>query len=222
MQIMPGQQDRAEHLVGAEEVVEVGAAVLGAGWAGARGVDGGFVFLVAGVADVQGAVAGEGLAGALGDGNLQGNIQGMTTGGGLDLFGLGASSISHLSGIGFLQNTHDIDDYVANLEDGVSPVRRGKRLTNDDAIRQALLSQLYCTGEIHPRSLKDELGIDFGEYFARELGIMRELREDGLVEVDDDNTVRATVPLGRVLIRNIAGVFDAYRSEEHTSELQSH
>ena len=50
------------------------------------------------------AKASEMLGQAIEDGTIQRNFQGMTTGGGLDLIGAGASSISHLSGLGFLQN----------------------------------------------------------------------------------------------------------------------
>ncbi len=164
----------------------------------------------------------EGLARAVEDGTVQRNFQGMTTGGGLDLIGAGASSISHLADIGFLQNVRETDEYVERINSsdaGVGryssglPVVRGKRLTEDDRIRQALISDLYCTGCIQPQRIEGRFGIDFAGYFARELKIMAELERDGLVALDcarEGGAIRATMPLGRVLLRTVAAVFDAY------------
>ena len=150
------------------------------------------------------------LAQARRDGTLQRNFQGMTTGGGLDLIGLGASSISHLLDVGFLQNARDVDAYTAGVGRGDSPINRGKRLTEDDRIRQALINQLYCEAEIDPRLIERRFDLKFGEYFARELEILKELEGDGLVTRGGDGVIRVTYPLGRVLLRNVAAVFDAY------------
>ena len=154
--------------------------------------------------------ADEPLAVALREGTLQRNFQGMTTGGGLDLIGIGASSISHLTGIGYLQNVHTLQDYMARISDGQSPIFRGKRFTRDDLIRQTLLSQLYCQTEIKPAELERRFEIVFADYFARELGIMRELEREGLVNITGDSGIALTMPLGRVLMRTVAAVFDAY------------
>ena len=148
------------------------------------------------------------------NGTLQRNFQGMTTGGGLDLIGVGGSSISHLADVGFLQNTRETDEYIDAVNNGLSPVCRGKRLTDDDLVRQALLNQLYCDGSIKPSLLEERFDITYCDYFQRELDIMNELEADGLVTLGGDGGVTATRPLGRVLIRNIAGVFDAYLDPE--------
>ena len=150
------------------------------------------------------------LADAARDGTLQRNFQGMTTGGGLDLIGAGASSISHLLDIAFLQNTREIDPYVAAVEQGTTPVHRGKPLSFDDRVRQGVMNQLYCAAEINPAALEGHFGIVFADYFARELEILRELEEDGLVALSPEGGIRVTYPLGRVLLRNVAAVFDAY------------
>ncbi len=143
-------------------------------------------------------------------GTLQRNFQGMTTGGGLDLLGCGATSISHLTRLGFLQNVHDVDEYIACVNGGRSAVRRGKRLTFDDCVRQAVIAQLYCTAEIRPADIEREFDVVFADYFAREVEIMHGLQGDGLVEAHPDGRIEVTLPLGRVLIRNVAGLFDAY------------
>ena len=39
---------------------------------------------------------------------------------------------------------------------------------------------------------------------------MNELERDGLVTLEPDGVIQVTQPLGRVLMRNVAAVFDAY------------
>src|SRR3546814_10748087 len=64
MQIVTAQQDRTKHLLGLEKMMQVGAAVVGAGRTGAVGVERTRVVAVAGVEQVEHGAAGEGLAGA--------------------------------------------------------------------------------------------------------------------------------------------------------------
>lgn len=156
----------------------------------------------------------EGLSRALEDGTLQRNFQGMTTGGGLDLLGVGASAISQLQGVGYLQNIKETDAYIDAIKADCAPTVRGKRFTPDDLVRQYLIDEFYCTGEIHPRQVASRFDVDFEAYFARELTLVDELEADGLVLTEADGTIRATSPLGRVLMRNIAAVFDAYLHPE--------
>jgi len=156
----------------------------------------------------------ESLARSIADKTVQRNFQGMTTGGDLSLFGVGCSSISQVREIGFLQNDKNVDGYVATLESGRSPIDRGKWFTRDDNIRQAVLGSLYCLAELHPTAIEAQFGIDFAEYFEREIGVMHELARDGLVTIGPDNSIKVTKPLGRVLLRNIAAVFDAYLDQE--------
>ena len=100
------------------------------------------------------------------------------------------------------------------LEHGRSPITRGKWFTPDDLIRQSVLSQLYCMAEVRPATIGKRFGIDFAAYFSEELAVLRTLEREGLVETNDEGAVCATKPLGRVLIRNIAAVFDAYLDKE--------
>ncbi|HVP11101.1 MAG TPA: oxygen-independent coproporphyrinogen III oxidase [Phycisphaerae bacterium] len=152
----------------------------------------------------------ERLAVALREGTLQRNFQGMTTGGGLDLIGAGPSAIGQLTEIGFLQNRRDVNDYIDIVQRGESPVYRGKRFTHDDNVRQAVIAQIYCRAEICPAEIEAQTGVVFEDYFAREVVILDELARDGLVEAHSDGSYRLTDPLGRVLMRTVGAVFDAY------------
>lgn len=152
----------------------------------------------------------EGLSRALQNGNITRNFQGMTTGRDFDLIGLGGSSISHIKDIGYLQNVREPDQYVDRINDGVSPIVRGVMFSEDDVIRQSLLNDLYCRAEIDPARLEKQFDIEFATYFARELETLQSLEADGLVTIDAKNRIRVVFPLGRVLMRNVAAVFDAY------------
>ena len=77
-----------------------------------------------------------------------------------------------------------------------------------------MLNQLYCLGEIRPSDIETRFGIVFPDYFAREIAIMDELQDDGLVTLEDNGVIRATPNLARVLLRNVSAVFDAYLTVE--------
>lgn len=152
----------------------------------------------------------ESLVQSVKDGTVQRNFQGMTTGGGLRLLGAGVSSITHLLDVGFLQNIKDTDAYIETMERDGAVIERGKRFTCDDRVRQMVINQLYCMATIRPALVESTFDIRFTEYFARELEVMKDLEKDGLVTLDPDGTVHVTRPLGRVLVRNVAAVFDGY------------
>jgi oxygen-independent coproporphyrinogen-3 oxidase len=153
----------------------------------------------------------EGLARAKREGTLTRNFQGMTTGAPLDLVGVGCSSISVFPGRAFLQNEHVHDAYAESIEAGREPARRGLVLSADDAERQALLTRLYGDARIDARQHEAAFpGRPFRERFAVELAKLRELEHDGLVELESDGSVALTWPLGRVLMRNVAAIFDAH------------
>lgn len=154
------------------------------------------------------------LAEAAAQESIQRNFQGMTTGGGLDLVGVGVSSISHLLEIGFAQNVKDVEAYQECADKPRWPAARGKWLTTDDVIRQAVINQIYCNAQIRPDRIERRFDICFADYFSRELQVLEDLERDGLVRLDTQGGISLTFPLGRVLMRNIAAVFDVYLNPE--------
>jgi oxygen-independent coproporphyrinogen-3 oxidase len=153
----------------------------------------------------------EGLGRARREGALVRNFQGMTTGKRLDLVGLGPSAISQLRDA-FAQSHKDRADWARGVRDDLATVR-GLSLDADDRLRQELLQQLYGHGVVRKHALEEEFGIDFDGYFADELGRLRALVEDGLVEVGPDR-LSLTPVLGRLLVRVVAAVFDRYLPPE--------
>ncbi len=149
----------------------------------------------------------EALARARREGTLQRNFQGMTTGKGLDLLGLGPSAISQLEDA-YAQNRKTTAEWRQAVQKDLA-TERGMALSADDRLRRELMQQLYGHGRIDCRSLEARFGITFDEYFVDELERLSVLVEDGLVRRDAD-AIELTEPLGRLLVRVAAAVFDRY------------
>jgi oxygen-independent coproporphyrinogen-3 oxidase len=149
----------------------------------------------------------EALSQAHASGTLQRNFQGMTTGKERDLVGLGPSAISQLDDA-YAQNDWASGDWRRRVEAGLATVR-GLRLSADDRLRRELLQQLYGYGIIDRTGLEARFGIVFADYFAAELDRLARLEAEGLV-VWGSEQVRLTEPLGRLLVRAVAAVFDRY------------
>jgi oxygen-independent coproporphyrinogen-3 oxidase len=149
----------------------------------------------------------EALTAAREDDSLQRTFQGMTTGKGLDLIGLGPSAISLLDAA-YAQNTKSTAAWQLAVGNDLA-TERGMRLSTDDRLRRELFQQLYGHGCIKKRRLEAEHGVSFDSYFATELMRLRHLTDAGLVTSDAD-TICLTSPLGRLLVRVVAAVFDAY------------
>lgn len=141
---------------------------------------------------------------------LHRNFQGYTTKAGADLYGLGVSAISSV-GRSYLQNVRDLPEYQRAIECGGLATMRGYHMTEDDRIRAAVISQLLCHAVVDPAQIEREFAICFGDYFSPELIQLEKFRQDGLLEVSDDQ-IRVT-PLGRIFVRNVAMVFDAHLKE---------
>lgn len=141
------------------------------------------------------------------NGTLHRNFQGYSTHAELDLIGLGVSAIGKV-GHSYSQSIKLRHDYYDAIDAGHIPVLRGVELTADDVLRREVIHQLMCGGTMDMRQIEARHGIEFPQYFARELGEMEKLAADELVELDDD-TIRVT-PKGRFLLRPIAMPFDAY------------
>lgn len=141
------------------------------------------------------------------NGHLHRNFQGYTVRDENSLLGLGVSSISYVSGC-YSQNQRDLYDYYEAIDQGDLAVWRGCYSHEDDAVRRAVIMQLICQFELHFHNIEHQFGIKFAEYFADELDAIRFLEYDGLVTIKE-NAILVT-PIGRLLIRNICMVFDAY------------
>jgi oxygen-independent coproporphyrinogen III oxidase len=138
---------------------------------------------------------------------LQRNFQGYSTHRQCDLIGLGVSSISSIGNM-FAQNAVATMEYQTLVEAGRLPVRKGIVVDADDRLRAAVIQALMCYDELRFDRFEADEGVDFRQYFGDELKRLASLAADDLVSVDDD-AIRI-LPKGRLLLRNIAMVFDRY------------
>ncbi len=140
-------------------------------------------------------------------GHLYRNFQGYSTRAHCDLLAFGVSGIG-MVGNTYAQNVKDLDSYYAALDCGELPIERGLVLTRDDEIRRGLITELICNFRLDFAAFDRQWGIDTRDYFADELKRLEPMQADGLVVLDTQG-IRVTDP-GRLLIRNICMVFDAY------------
>jgi len=141
------------------------------------------------------------------DGTLQRNFQGYSTHRHCDLVGLGVSSISSIGNV-FSQNSVTTMEYESIIEDDGLPVRKGVAIDDDDLIRADAIQSLMCYDALVFDEFDAKHNIDFREYFADEIGRLDPLIEDGLIGLE--TTGIRIKPKGRLLLRNIAMVFDRY------------
>ena len=141
------------------------------------------------------------------DGTLYRNFQGYSTHADCDLIGLGATSIG-MVGASYAQNMRSLDEYYERIDSGHLAVFKGVELTHDDQLRRDVITKLICHFSLNFTDIESQWGIDFSDYFAAELLRLREMQQDGLVQVGDGSI--EVMPKGRLLIRNICMAFDAY------------
>ena len=128
-------------------------------------------------------------------GSLHRNFQGYTTGGDLELLGVGPTAISQFRHL-LAQNHRDLKAYGRALEAGQLPVERDQ----DVLERRALIQSLMCQFAVN-LPLAD---------FQTELADLQALAADGLVQLKlrQDRLEVTVTTQGRWLIRTIAAVFD--------------
>jgi oxygen-independent coproporphyrinogen-3 oxidase len=144
-------------------------------------------------------------------GELHRNFQGYTTKPESDLLGFGITSISMLQDV-YIQNHKRLKDFYRTLDARELPIEQGLQLTHDDLIRRTVIMELMCQFQLSTEDLENKyhLGFDleFNDYFESELPYLDALEADGLLKRWSDGI--EVTPSGRLLIRNIAAVFDTY------------
>ncbi|MBK7948929.1 MAG: oxygen-independent coproporphyrinogen III oxidase [Deltaproteobacteria bacterium] len=145
---------------------------------------------------------------ALDEGTLRRNFMGYTTQDGIDVVAFGPTAISELSGT-YVQAEKDLATWQGLVLAGRLATARGHRLTREDEKRRAIIRDVMCQGALRATAIDARFGGDFARDFAPALGRLRSFEDDGLVRLGVGGDVDVT-PLGRLFLRNIAMVFDAY------------
>ena len=148
----------------------------------------------------------DGLSVALAEGSLHRNFMGYSTHGGIDMIGLGLTSISKI-GDHYLQNSKTMNNYEDILGEDRLPHERSFSLTLDDRVRQQVIMDIMCKRKVDLQEVIQKFDVA-GDYFTEDLPGLEPLIEDGLITFEG-NTV-TVLEQGVYLLRNIAMVFDAY------------
>lgn len=144
------------------------------------------------------------------------NFMGYTTHPAPDLIGVGVSAIGDVCGA-FAQNVKKLSAYYEALGAGRFPIERGYVLDEDDRIRRHVIAELMCNLHLDRRAVETRFGIRFDEYFREELeDLAGGPAADGLVTLEGD--VLAVTPFGRLLLRNIAMIFDRHLRQRRTEQ----
>lgn len=147
------------------------------------------------------------LARAQAAGRLTRNFQGYSAHGGCDIVGLGLSAIGKV-GDCYAQNERGLEAYRERLAGGGLAIAKGVNIDAEDRLRGAIIDQLVCHFELDIADIAARFGIDFWTHFTRERCALDVMARDGLIDLDEHYIhVR---PVGRLLIRNVCMVFDAY------------
>ncbi len=141
------------------------------------------------------------------NGTLQRNFQGYSTRGDCDIIGMGMSAIGRVCD-NYNQNVRDLDKYYAMLDEGRLPLERGIELEPDDLLRREIIMQLMCNFRLDIRALESKWRFSFSSHFSSELEDLKHMQADGLLMINSE--MLHVLPAGRLLVRNICMVFDAY------------
>jgi oxygen-independent coproporphyrinogen-3 oxidase len=144
------------------------------------------------------------------------NFMGYTTHPAPDLIGVGVSAIGDVCGA-FAQNVKKLSTYYDALDAGRFPTERGYALDPDDRLRRHVIAELMCNLHLDCREVERRFGIRFDEYFGPELEeLARGPAADGLVAVDGGSI--DVTPAGRLLLRNVAMIFDRHLRQRRTEQ----
>ncbi|MEY4625456.1 MAG: hypothetical protein RL061_981 [Pseudomonadota bacterium] len=140
-------------------------------------------------------------------GHLHRNFQGYSTQAECDLLAFGISSIGKVDDV-YSQNVRTLDEYYGTLDQGHLPTLRGLQLNADDILRRELIGELMCQFELDTASFAKNHGIDFSNYFEREIIELKDLEQAGLLRWEGSKIVVPTK--GRLLVRRVAMTFDRH------------
>jgi len=143
---------------------------------------------------------------------LQRNFQGYTTHGHCDLIGLGVSAISQIGDL-YCQNSSDLAAYQNSLASAQLATSRGLVCNADDRLRRAVIQQLICNFELEFAEIEQQFNVDFQGYFGGLWPQLQGMAEDGLIRIDRDGI--EVLPAGRLLVRSVCMVFDAYLEQQN-------
>ena len=138
------------------------------------------------------------------------NFMGYTTRRAPAMLAAGVSGIGDVAGA-YAQNTRKLSSYYRALDGRSFPIERGYALTFDDRVRRHVITELMCNFRIDRAATEQLFTVEFDRYFARELEELQSPGgpvDDGLLDISP--AALDVSRRGRLFVRNICMVFDAY------------
>lgn len=139
------------------------------------------------------------------------NALGVTPGKCINVIGLGVHSHSTIGNY-YFQNYYETADYEASLLKREFPIYRGHKLSQDDIIRRGIIQRLRSYFELDMREVNAQYGIDFRQYFSKEIADLRVLENDEILVLEGD-MIRIS-EFGYQFANIVCRVFDSYYAGE--------
>jgi oxygen-independent coproporphyrinogen-3 oxidase len=149
------------------------------------------------------------------EGYLWRNFMGYTPNHGLELLGLGGSSISEFNDL-FVQNIFPPEAYQDEINSGKMPITKGCQLDRDDVIRKNFINHLMCNLEVKIPSAETDRDNVTIEKLNDAMSNLSIYENEGLI-VPENGGYKIT-SLGQLFLRNIAMPFDRYLPEDSTTK----
>jgi len=99
-----------------------------------------------------------------------------------DVVGIGPGAVSAIGDF-CGQNAMRCDDYLELLDKQAIPVVRGLALESDDALRREIMVMMLTAARIDINSIEDKWGVEFGQFFNEELGVLKRYEQAGWLTV---------------------------------------
>jgi oxygen-independent coproporphyrinogen III oxidase len=125
-----------------------------------------------------------------------------------NLLGMGPSGLSNLNNC-YAQNTYGLPEYFKSVKSKLFPVFRGCLLDEDLIIRRDVINHMLNYYRVDFHYIEKKHNIEFRSYFKRELGMLNELVDDGLIDLSDSSIMASS--LGESFLPNICRVFDRFQ-----------
>ncbi|VAW99635.1 Coproporphyrinogen III oxidase, oxygen-independent [hydrothermal vent metagenome] len=138
---------------------------------------------------------------------LHRNFQGYSSHQECDMVAMGVTAISKVEDC-FSQNVKTLDAYYEKLDQQQLPILKGYELNFDDELRSDIIAEITCYSQLDINKIEKDFGIIFNDYFSNIKDKLLQLESDGLIT--RKNKIITVTLAGRLLLRNIAMVFDKY------------
>tara|TARA_Y200000002_G_scaffold330089_1_gene294540 strand:- start:243 stop:1664 length:1422 start_codon:yes stop_codon:yes gene_type:complete len=139
------------------------------------------------------------------NGKVSRNFGGVNPGYTKDIISLGPSSTSAFGNY-YFQATSNLLKYKNTINEGHFAISRKYKLNSDDIIRRECNFELQCNQKLDMTKIENDYKICFQKYFSKELELLKDFEEKGLVYINDKNIVVTTT--GRYFVRHICRLFD--------------